>query len=93
MPTFRGRKVGAMLRDMERRRIGFRVALHHLATEGDVVLTDRTDYLTYGRWGSSFAVRGTFEVREGRITLWDDHFSPGAVLVASLKGLGGLLRR
>ena len=39
------------------------------------VLTDRTDVLRKGKWETSFWVRGTFEVRDGRITLWDDAFS------------------
>ncbi len=93
MPTIRGRKVGGMLLDMERRQVGFRVDLHHLAENGDIVLTDRTDYLSYRRWESSFWVCGTFEVRDGRIALWDDHFSMGNFVAASVKGLAGVVRR
>lgn len=93
MPTIRGRKVGAMLLDMERRQIGFRVDLHHVAENGDIVLTDRTDYLSFRRWESAFWVCGTFEVRDGKIALWDDHFSMGNVVAASLRGLAGLVRR
>lgn len=93
LPTFRGRKVVGMLRDMERRGIGFRVDMHHLAADGAVVLTDRTDYLTYKRWESAFWVCGTFEVRDGLITLWDDHFSMGNFLAASLRGVVGMLGR
>jgi limonene-1,2-epoxide hydrolase len=37
-------------------------------------------------------VCGTFELRNGRIVLWDDHFSVGNVLAASLKGLAGAVR-
>jgi limonene-1,2-epoxide hydrolase len=92
MPTFRGPRVAAMLRDMERRRIGFEARIRHLAAEGPVVLTERTDVLRYRRWEASFWVCGTFEVREGRIELWDDHFSMGTVLVASLKGLARAVR-
>ncbi len=93
MPTIRGRKVGGMLLDMERRRIGFRADLHHLAENGEIVLTDRTDYLSYRRWESVFWVCGTFEVRDGRIVLWDDHFSMGNFVAASLKGLAGVVGR
>lgn len=93
MPTFRGRKVVGMLRDMERRGIGFRVDMHHIAANGPVVLTDRTDYLTYGRWESAFWVCGTFEVRDGLITLWDDHFSMGNFVAASIRGVFGVLGR
>jgi len=92
MPTIRGRRVGGMLLDMERRGVGFRVDLHHIAANSSVVLTERTDVLRYRRWESSFWVCGTFRVEEGLITLWDDHFSPGSFLVASVRGLAGTLR-
>ena len=49
-----------------------------------MVLTDRTDVLRKGKWETSFWVRGTFEVRDGKITLWDDAFSwptsPGSLI-------------
>lgn len=93
MPTFRGRKVAGMLRDMERRGIGFAAILHHIAADGDIVLTERTDVLSYRRWESRFWVCGTFEVSDGRIALWDDHFSVGNLVGASLKGLLGAVRR
>lgn len=92
MPTFRGRKVGGMLRDMERRGVGFEAITHKIAAEGGTVLTERTDVLAYGRWEARFWVCGTFEVVDGRIALWDDHFSMASFLGASLKGLTGLLR-
>jgi len=87
MPTIRGRKVGGMLLDMKRRGIGFRVDMHHIAASGGIVLTERTDYLAYRRWECAFLVCGTLAVQDGRITLWDDHFSPGNLLAASVKGL------
>ena len=93
MPTLRGRKVGSMLLDMERRGVGFEAITHKIAANGGTVLTERTDVLRYGRWESRFWVCGTFEVVNGRIALWDDHFSMGNVVGASLKGLAGLLRR
>jgi limonene-1,2-epoxide hydrolase len=90
MPTFRGRKVPSMLRDMEKRSIGFRVDLHHIASNGNIVLTDRTDYLSYKRWENAFWVCGTFEVVDDHITLWDDHFAMGNFLAASVRGLVGM---
>jgi limonene-1,2-epoxide hydrolase len=75
MPTFRGPQVAKALRDMVSRGIDFEVVYHHVATSGDVVLTDRTDVLAYGAWRSAFAVRGTFEVRDGKVAVWDDAFS------------------
>jgi limonene-1,2-epoxide hydrolase len=92
LPTFRGRRVHATFLDMERRGVGIRVDFHHVATDGDVVLTDRTDVLTYRRWSASFWVRGTFVVRDGHIVLWDDAFGWGNFLAASVLGLGRALR-
>ena len=75
LPTFRGPQVAKALRDMVARGIDFEVVHRHVATDGDVVLTDRTDVLSYGHWRSEFWVRGTFEVRDGKVVLWDDAFS------------------
>jgi len=75
LPTFTGRKVGAMLLDTEKRGVTVDITIHHAASEGNVVLTDRTDVLRKGRWETSFWVRGTLEVRDGKIVLWDDAFS------------------
>lgn len=91
LPTFRGPQVAQQLRGMVARGIGFEVVHHHIATTGDVVLTDRTDVLTYGPWRSEFWVRGTFEVRDGKVVLWDDAFSwadaIGSGVVGLVKGL------
>ncbi len=92
LPTFRGRKVGAMLRDMHKRKVGFAAVMHHAAANGDIVLTDRTDYLRFGRWETSFWVRGTFEVVDGRIRVWDDAFSVADVTRGSLLGLVRAIR-
>jgi limonene-1,2-epoxide hydrolase len=92
LPTFRGARVAAMLRDMERRGIGFEARIKHAAADGPIVLTERTDVLRYKRWESAFWVCGTFEVRDGLIALWDDHFSMGNLVTASLKGLAGVVR-
>jgi limonene-1,2-epoxide hydrolase len=75
LPTFKGRRVGGMLLDAERRGITVDITIHHAAANGSVVLTDRTDVLRKGKWETSFWVRGTLEVRDGKIVLWDDAFS------------------
>ena len=93
LPTIRGERVAWALREMERRGIRFHADMHHIAADGEAVLTDRTDYLGIGRYESSFWVRGTFVVRDGRVVLWDDAFATGNVIVGSLKGLGRLFRR
>ena len=92
MPTIRGRRVVGMLRDMKKRGIGFAAVTHHAAANGGVVLTDRTDYLRFGRWENSFAVRGTFEVVDGKIRVWDDTFSWTALTRSSVVGLLRVLR-
>jgi limonene-1,2-epoxide hydrolase len=87
MPTIRGaRRVGRMLRNLERRRITFSADLHHIAADGTVVLTERTDHLGVGRFTADFWVCGTFRVEDGRIALWDDHFSWGNVLAGCVRG-------
>jgi len=87
LPTFRGPQVAKALRDMVARGVEFEVVHRHLAADGDVVLTDRTDVLSYGRWRSEFWVRGTFEVRDGKVVLWDDAFSWVDAIGSGVAGL------
>ncbi|MGW1743813.1 limonene-1,2-epoxide hydrolase family protein [Nocardia sp. NPDC001965] len=76
LPDVRGsRRVGKLLRGLDREQFGFSAEMHHIAAEGSVVLTDRTDVLRLGPVNISFWVMGTFELRDGRIVLWHDHFS------------------
>jgi limonene-1,2-epoxide hydrolase len=87
LPTIQGRRVGAMLLDAEKRGLTVDITIHHAAADGNVVLTDRTDVLIKGKWQASFWVRGTFEVRDGKITVWDDAFSWGDFVRGCLVGL------
>jgi limonene-1,2-epoxide hydrolase len=91
LPAFEGRRVHAMLRDMESRGVGFEVRWKHVAADGDTVLTDRTDVIGMGPWETSFGVRGTFEVRDGKIVLWDDAFSWLELLGSGVVGLARIL--
>ncbi|MFC8046508.1 limonene-1,2-epoxide hydrolase family protein [Nocardia sp. NPDC057353] len=76
LPDVRGaRRVAGVLRGLERPSLGFAVEVHHIAADGAVVLTDRTDVLRFGPVAIRFWVMGTFVLREGKIVLWDDHFS------------------
>lgn len=92
LPTLRGDRVARTLLALERRGVGFAVTTHHAAVDGEIVLTERTDVLRFGRWSTSFWVCGTFRVIDGRIVLWDDHYSPGAFLLGSLRGLAAAVR-
>ncbi|MCX6399331.1 MAG: nuclear transport factor 2 family protein [Propionibacteriales bacterium] len=86
LPTFRGKRVFAMVRDMERRGLGFGVDIHAIAAgEDGRVLTDRTDHLWKGPVKTGFWVRGTFTVRDGLITVWDDAFSLTNLLLGFLR--------
>jgi limonene-1,2-epoxide hydrolase len=92
LPTIRGRaRLERLARPLLRPgRMGFDVRLHHVATEGNVVLTDRTDELNYGRFAARFWVYGRFVVRDGRIAVWRDSFDWLDVTVGNLRGLAGM---
>ena len=94
LPTIRGgRRVGGMLRDMEKRSISFSAEMHHVAANGEFVLTERTDFLGRGRFVTDFWVCGTFRVQDGRITLWDDHFALGNFVAGIGRGAFRALAR
>jgi limonene-1,2-epoxide hydrolase len=73
---------------------GFAVEMRHIAARSGVVLTERVDILTGPLLYLDLPVCGTFEVRDGRITLWRDYFDlagAGAKLLVS--PIRALLRR
>ncbi len=73
-------------------RMGFDVHLNHVATENNVVLTDRIDELSFGRFASRFWVYGRFVVGDdGKIAVWRDSFDWLDVTIGNLRGLAGLL--
>ena len=89
-PPARGvRAVEQQLRGLARYATGFQAINHHIASSGPVVLTERTDVITVGRWRSAFWVCGTFEVRDGRIELWRDRFDFADLTWAMLRGAIG----
>ncbi|WP_109355288.1 limonene-1,2-epoxide hydrolase family protein [Sphingorhabdus sp. EL138] len=50
---------------------------HHIATNGNVVLTERTDkFRIDGQW-IAIRVMGTFEIEDGKIAKWRDYFDLG----------------
>jgi len=74
-PPARGKTaVERQLRWLARYGSGFEVSYDNVAADGPVVLTERTDVLVFGRLKAAFWVCGTFEVHDGRITLWRDRF-------------------
>ncbi len=48
--------------------------IHHIAADGEVVLTERTDkFRINGKW-IAIRVMGTFELQGGKIAKWRDYF-------------------
>ena len=98
LPPARGIKaVQKQLEGLQRLFTGFEVVHHNIAANGSTVLTERTDVLCLGPVRGAFWVCGTFEVHDGKITLWRDRFDyldvllsfgRGAVL-AIVKAFGG----
>jgi limonene-1,2-epoxide hydrolase len=68
----------------------FRVHFHHVASDGNVVLTERTDALGRGRFEQRFWVYGRFELEDGQIKLWRDSFDWLDMLIGLLRGLAGI---
>ena len=87
--NMRGRaRVMRVMRGMEGR-MGFEVKIHRIAVNGTTVLTERTDALVFGPVRVQIWACGTFEVRNGRITLWRDYIDLWDMLKATGRGVLG----
>ena len=53
--------------------------VHHLASDGNTVLTERTDRFTFAGKPASLPVMGAFTVSDGKITAWRDYFDMAQV--------------
>lgn len=85
-PPARGRDtIARQLRGLDRYDMEFEVRMHNIAGEGPVVLTERTDVLSFGPVGGEFWVCGTFEVHDGLITVWRDRFDFVDVLAGTVR--------
>jgi limonene-1,2-epoxide hydrolase len=71
--------------------LNWEVVNHQIVSEGTTVLTERTDSLIIGRFRADFWACGTFEVRDGKVTLWRDHFDLLDIIKGTLRGLLGLV--
>ncbi|MGQ0506806.1 MAG: limonene-1,2-epoxide hydrolase family protein, partial [Myxococcaceae bacterium] len=68
---------------------GFEAVTHRIIGDGQgTVLTERTDIIEVRKVKSEFWVCGTFEVRDGKITLWRDYFDWANVLSGTMRGVG-----
>jgi limonene-1,2-epoxide hydrolase len=93
LPTIHGRSgLDRAFRPLLRPdRFGFNIHVNHVATEGDVVLTDRIDEINFRRFASRFWVYGRWVVREGQISVWRDSFDWLDVTVGNVRAVLGLL--
>jgi limonene-1,2-epoxide hydrolase len=90
LPTVRGRERIERLCQLGLKIGGrFRVHFHHVAADGNAVLTERTDALGAGRFEQRFWVYGRFEVENGHIKLWRDSFDWVDILISLMRGLAG----
>ncbi|HWE65621.1 MAG TPA: limonene-1,2-epoxide hydrolase family protein [Acidimicrobiales bacterium] len=53
--------------------------IHHLASDGSTVLTERTDRFTMHGKTAPLPVMGAFHVVDGKITAWRDYFDMAQV--------------
>ena len=53
--------------------------IHHLASDGATVLTERTDIFSIKGKTAPLPVMGAFRVEDGKITAWRDYFDMGQV--------------
>jgi limonene-1,2-epoxide hydrolase len=53
--------------------------IHHLASDGSTVLTERTDHFTLNGRSAPLPVMGAFHVLDGKITAWRDYFDMAQV--------------
>lgn len=91
LPTVRGReRVRSLFHALNRAGIGVEVYVHLISADGESVLTERTDALTWGRLRTQFWVCGRFDVRDGEIVVWRDYFDHLTILAATLRGLLGI---
>lgn len=91
LPTVHSReRVRSLFHALNRAGIGVEVYVHLISADGESVLTERTDALTWGRLRTQFWVCGRFDVRDGEIVVWRDYFDHLTILAATLRGLLGI---
>lgn len=93
LPTVHGRS--AVLRAlglMDHSWVGFDVKIHRIASDGNTVMTERTDVITLGPLHLGFWVMGVFEVTPaGKISLWRDYADVANMTRGLIRGLLGIV--
>lgn len=92
LPKVRGRRsLERALVMMDRVSLGFDVQFRNISGDDRVVLTERVDALTLGKFRCQFWVCGAFEFRDGKIAVWRDYFDYANMTGAVLRGLVGMV--
>lgn len=92
LPTLKGgQKVANLFEVLLRRGTGFKVKVHSIATNGNTVMTERTDVINVGLLHIGFWVCGTFQVENGKIVLWRDYFDWWDISRGTLRGVAGII--
>lgn len=86
-----GKKVANLFELLLRRGTGFQVKVHSIATNGNTVMTERTDVINVGPLHIGFWVCGTFQVENGKIVLWRDYFDWWDISRGTLRGVAGVI--
>lgn len=92
LPVVRGReRIRRVFRALERINTEFDVYVHTISVDGSAVMTERTDVLSWGPMRVQFWVCGRFDVEDGQIVHWQDYFDYLTTMVATVRGLLGIL--
>lgn len=59
-----------------------RLVVHHQAASGDVVINERTDYITLNGRAVTLPICAVFELTDGRIKEWREYFDTGPARAA-----------
>lgn len=91
IPAVKGRReIVAKWQGLLKKPGSFRVEYRNLFSQGDVVFTERLDYITVGKLKIEAPVAGVFEVKDGQIThnreYWDLLSGTASMLRRSLFG-------
>ncbi len=87
LPTMDRTAMRKFLSGVEEPGGGFDVTIHHIAADGPVVLTERTDLLVVRGMKVQIWVCGRFEVHDGKITVWRDYFDWLDIARAAVRGI------
>jgi len=58
-----------------------RLVIHHQVASGNVVMNERTDYITLNGRPVTLPICGVFEIEDGRIKAWREYFDLGPAKV------------